>query len=499
MYFNDNTIIIVGGSLDTNGRQGLYFSEADSTGTIKWTSFIYEQNKIYYGSLPGGLIKADDLHFVVCGTIASPDTIGGKVEWPYKPYLIKFNIYGDTVWQRVYLEHGTSRRFISMDRANDGGFIITGYKAHGPVKYNSLGSIQYRDHSAWLVKVDSSGNMEWERNHFTNSDYTGSNIHPTSVLAAPGGNYIVFGHRWYAPLEFNPFIFKTDSTGQQIMWDKKIGSGLVDPGKSRSITCRDGNFAFIGCYTGWMEQIGHPNQNNHAPRDVEIYYGKFTGNGDTLWTKRYHIPTTGEFMHWGLDIKEYPNGDLALLGIKFDTVMMAIVIRTDSIGEIRWSREYLFYDHFSVSHWPNSMDITPDGGVVFTGEISSSFYYPPIVDTVGQFTWLVRTDSMGCVTPGCDSNDPTGLQVIPIMPPGSKFRLYPNPATHSATLGLAPGTVADEVRVFDMAGRVVIQLPLQAGSPLTPLPVAGMPGGLYLVELRYRGERLGVEKLVLGR
>ena len=62
--------------------------------------------------------------------------------------------------------------------------------------------------------------------------------------------------------------------------------------------------------------------------------------------------------------------------------------------------------------------------------------------------------------------------------------LHPNPAAESATLTLAnPARPGYALQLTDALGRTVWRAPVAAGQTSVAVPLAGQPGGLYLLHL----------------
>ncbi|MEM6398189.1 MAG: T9SS type A sorting domain-containing protein [Bacteroidota bacterium] len=114
-------------------------------------------------------------------------------------------------------------------------------------------------------------------------------------------------------------------------------------------------------------------------------------------------------------------------------------------------------------------------------------------------TPLVRTDSEGCVSPGCDEFSITSVDELPpslrarYVP---RLQVFPNPAPQRFTVEWPPGVAEDErlelgsLRLIDLQGRVVAE---QAELRLPyEWQVGDVPTGQYLLE--WRGENGSLAK-----
>jgi hypothetical protein len=61
------------------------------------------------------------------------------------------------------------------------------------------------------------------------------------------------------------------------------------------------------------------------------------------------------------------------------------------------------------------------------------------------------------------------------------LRIYPNPAVGTTTLELSSGPGVRPVVVYDLLGRAVLRLDVPPGAARVLLPLASLPGGLYVV------------------
>jgi hypothetical protein len=80
--------------------------------------------------------------------------------------------------------------------------------------------------------------------------------------------------------------------------------------------------------------------------------------------------------------------------------------------------------------------------------------------------------------------------------------VYPNPATGTATLEcLAPAHAEARLYIFDALGRPVFEGPLRLvpGRNRVPLPIEGLPTGVYAVQMTVGGQPVGTQKLAIVR
>ena len=178
------------------------------------TSFIYPQWARTYG----GQGVHDDAGYCIQQTTDGGYIVAGKKTYYYSSdpdfWVLKLDSSGDTEWQRVYGGTGIQRAYC-IQQTSDGGYIVAGYT-------DSFGV-----GDLWILKLATDGVIEWQY------AYTGGSFSAeTCFIRQTGdGGYIVAaeidfgtgeGNRW---ADF--WILKLDSFGE-VEWQKAYGGGSVE-------------------------------------------------------------------------------------------------------------------------------------------------------------------------------------------------------------------------------------------------------------------------------
>lgn len=79
---------------------------------------------------------------------------------------------------------------------------------------------------------------------------------------------------------------------------------------------------------------------------------------------------------------------------------------------------------------------------------------------------------------------------------GLAFRIYPNPLSGNKMLTIENGGTAEQLSVYDIAGKVIFKTALKAGKEIQQVQLPAMAPALYMVELRNKGAKL-TQKLLL--
>jgi hypothetical protein len=181
----------------------------------------------------------------ILGGISLSGINGDKTEtiWGAADYwIVKTDSLGNKQWDKDF--GGISADWLSTVRqASDGGFILAGYSLSGISGNKTHANWGFDDY--WIVKIDSFGNKQWDNVYGGIDDEEEGNI----SLTADGG-YLISGTS-YSPISGN----KTENNfGEEQTWVVKIDSlGIKKWDKTMLTTGHDERGLAIqtkdGCYT----------------------------------------------------------------------------------------------------------------------------------------------------------------------------------------------------------------------------------------------------------
>jgi hypothetical protein len=205
------------------GRPGwgdLLLLKTDKNGKQEWRrtwGINYKQDN------GNDVLQTKDGGYIIIGSTYSYGAGG------YDAWLIKTNATGVAQWKKTY-GGSNSDSGVSVLLAKDGGYIFAG----------STYSYGAGDFDAWLVKTDSSGKEQWNMTYGGLGGESG-----TDVQHAPDGGYILSGSKEnFGYKNCDVWLIKVDSSGQE-EWNRTYGSTNWECAYSVQTTS-DGGYAFGG-------------------------------------------------------------------------------------------------------------------------------------------------------------------------------------------------------------------------------------------------------------
>jgi hypothetical protein len=271
-------------------------------------------------------------------------------------------------WNRTY---GGSK--------NDGGYSVVqtgdgGYAIAGTI---IIGNATTSD--AWLVKVDSDGNVVWNKTFGGNLADTAYNI----ILTSDGGFALVGLTYSFGAGGEDMFLIKTDANGN-LLWNKTYG-GIVDDMANCVIQTTDGGYVVVGGTS--------PTYFKNGTGTCDLMLVKTDSSGSLQWSKTYAAETYGPYLsgsggNLGFSVVKAGDGGYAI-GSAATLVSGAgahdfILTKTDAQGNVQWYKTY----GGNATDILRSLVGTKDGGYAMAG-ITNSFGAGSID------IWMVKVNSTG--------------------------------------------------------------------------------------------------------
>jgi len=258
--YDPDTIVII----DVDG----YIVKTDFSGNAVWDNNFHKGGEDYLSSVSQTL----DGGYLLGGFLVGDEYGGGQDLW-----MVKTDANGNMLWDQIFEAPGFEYTFgKGFCEANDGGYIMN-------ANTNSYG---YGDLDNWIIKTDSSGNIEWDKTFGgTRNDYTWS-------MCSAGGDGYVFGvaynYGFLGSTADDIWIIKTDNDGNA---DWKLL--LEEQGKqiTRCVSMTDDGGVIVAAMTssfgrsdgdGLLAKIS--SSDNQRPNKPEKPDGPSRGKPETEYT-----------------------------------------------------------------------------------------------------------------------------------------------------------------------------------------------------------------------
>lgn len=430
----DSNYYIVGELYNTGGSRANSITKSDSFGKVLWTDTISQYPKL----TSGGRLISTESEYLFC-TMINLDTpyVSANRDILLRKYDKNWNIVFEKILGGIDQDVPTDFKSCS-----DGGYVISGVTGSFG---DSLGDF-------YLIKIDSLGVVEWEKNYGGNKTDV-----INSVAITSDGGYIFSGYSGSYSSSTDCIVLKVDSAGNQ-QWVKNFGMNFSDNG-GMITELNDKSYLVSTAFRSSFFQS-----------DATIL--KLDSVGSIIWQKTY---PQSDYSALNIPITENTDGTIIVGGIvkNIQNTPVARIIKIDPIGNEIWSKVY--EERSDRDQYILDIKATSDGGYVFCGSAW---------DSIKQRAWIVKLDCFGCDSLLCyyeDSICEPFVSLTEIQSSMQEPRLYPNPNSGIFTLNLnnIPLKEAQTGIIYDLNGRIVWQEAIFDSLEFTTT----LPKGMYFFEL----------------
>ncbi len=491
------------------------FSQAP---TIEWQKALGGTNS----DIARSIQKTTDGGYIVTGESSSNDgdVTGNHGNFDY--WIIKLTSMGIIQWQKT-LGGTVDEDAYSIQQTADGGYIIAGFTSsiNGDVSGN------HGNNDYWIVKLSSTGNIEWQKT----LGGTGLDI-AQSIRQTADEGYIVAGCTQSNDGDvagnhgsYDYWIVKLSNTGS-IQWQKTLGGAGNDYAYSIEQTADEGYIV-----------AGYTSSNNG---DVTGFHGfedywvvKLTSTGTIEWQKT--LGGTG--FDQAYSIKQTADGGYVIAGYSdsYDGDVTGNhgydywIVKLTSTGIIEWQKTI----GGTGTDYARSVEQTTDGGYIVagyaesingdvTGNHGSYDYWVIRLSNTGVIQWqktlggngvdfansIQQTTDGGYIVAGYSNStnqDVTGNHgsrdywVVKLAPDAlgtntfvaNSLKIFPNPTSSSLIIQVSANLVFDKMIVTDLTGKAVLEQEQSSNQ----INVEKLSGGMYILQA-FVGEETFVSKFV---
>jgi len=267
-------------------------------------------------------------------------------------WLIKVDASGNMEWNQTYGGRGLEL-VSSLIATSDGGYAIAGTT-------ESFGD----NLDFWLIKTNEFGNIEWSKTYVFGQ--------ARSLVATSDGGYAIAGYTPPYDDELSDFVLvKTDAHGN-MEWSKTYGGADDDDAAYALVTTSDGGYAMAGQTCSFGAGRG------------DFWLVKTDAYGNMEWNHTYG----GAGNELAKSLVETSDGGYAVAGWTghggFTAAPDFYLVKTDASGNMEWQQ---IYGGGGIEQ-ASSLVETFDGGFAIAG-FTSSF------GAGNTDFWLIKTDKFG--------------------------------------------------------------------------------------------------------
>lgn len=467
----DGGSIVAGYSPSTDGNVtgnhgggDFWIVKLDNSGNIQWQKSLGGSDYDYAYSVK----QTSDGGYIVAGRTESNDGDVTGYHGSVHPdfWIVKLDTTGNIQWQKSI--GGSSHDVAySIQQTSDGGYIVAGESSS--TDGDAVGHLPYNNTDLWIVKINSTGNIQWQKSF---GGY-GSEVAFDAKQTSDGG-YIVAGATasnsgdvtlLYG--EYDYWVLKLDSVGN-LQWQKTFGGSGTENAQS-VIQTSDGGYMVAG-FSRSGNGLVHDHYGNLYTNDAWLI--KLDGNGNIIW-KKSKGGTGNDVANF---IKEMPDGGYVFAGYSSSDDGDAAgnptgsanywIVRINNSGNVIWQKSM----GGSLADFGQSMSQTSDGGFIMTGYSYSndgdvSLHYG--IPTYPDF-WVVK------LGPEVLSTNETKFE---------SFSIYPNPATDKLFVS---GLSSDEkYEIYSVIGQKIVS---GITSQFT-IDVNALQKGVYFIQMKDKQQK----------
>ncbi|TNE77968.1 MAG: T9SS type A sorting domain-containing protein [Bacteroidetes bacterium] len=276
---SDGGYVIAGATASVSGdvtmNQGLidaWLIKVDQTGNLVWQKTFGGSAYDYFDDL----IQLSNGNIVAVGYTSSTDGDVSGNHGVDDVWVVSVTAQGSLNWTKTFGSSGPNLGH-AIESTSDGGVIVAGSALIADGDVSSTNGSGYAD--GWLIKLDASGVVLWEKT------YGGTNHDSFSdIISTVEGGYLVVGESRSSDVDVAEnqgsedfWVVKVSSTGS-ILWQKSYGGDGTDKAKS-VIELSSGGYVIAGEYGSLT---GDASSNNGW---VDYWVLKLDLNGELVWEK----------------------------------------------------------------------------------------------------------------------------------------------------------------------------------------------------------------------
>jgi len=354
---NDGGYVVFGGT-DSNdgdvsgnhGKNDFWVLKLYSTGSIQWQKCLggSAEESCNLGEMgsKASIQQTSNGGYVIVGYTNSNDGDVSGNHGGCDIWIVKLSSTGNIQWQKCL--GGSSEEYgYSIQQTSDGGYVVAGAtdSNDGDVSGNR-GS-----EDVWVVKLNSTGSIQWQK------CLGGSGLErATSVQQTSDGGYVIVGYTNSNDGDvsgnrggYDIWVVKLSSTGN-IQWQKCLGGSAAELAYSVKQTSEGGYIV-----AGATQSTDGDVSGNHGGYDIWVV--KLSSTGNIQWQKCFGGDGPYDL---GLSISQTSDSGYVVVGYTGS----GILIKLDNSGSINWQ---MCFDESGYDNILYSAKQTSDNGYIVAG------------------------------------------------------------------------------------------------------------------------------------
>ncbi len=263
--------------------------------------------------------------------------------------VVKLDSSGTIEWAKTYFGAG-AEGVMYLEQTPDSGYILNVQDATNA--------------KTCLYRLNNIGDTLWTKSYSAGVGSTYALL-PNSMASVYNSVYALTGYYSNGGLP-STFFMAVLSNGT-ILSSKVYNTGMLGNGSHAIDNTFDGGFIM----TGTISAISSGSN---------IYLIRTNTYGDTLWTKQYNNAPSEA----GFAVTQSYDSGFAIAAIVNNGQSDILLIKTDSIGDALWTKTYNFYSDQS----PYTIQQTSDGGYIIVGSVFD-------VSLGAREVYLIKTNPTG--------------------------------------------------------------------------------------------------------
>jgi len=454
----DGGFIIAGWTGSNNGDvlgfHGIYdfwVIKLNAIGNVEWTKALggSDDDKAY------AIRQTNDGGYIVVGFTLSDDGDVTNFHGDKDAWVVKLSNSGEIIWQKALGGSDWDEAWC-VELTADGGFIVAGRSSStdGDAAGNPGNYLDF-----WVVKMSSSGDIQWQKSFGGSSEETAIAIRQTS-----DGGYILAGEALSQDGDVQGnngnvdfWVVKLRSTGD-LEWQHPLGGAGLDVGTDIYETA-DGyiGFGYAGSNNGditehkgffdyWVVKL---------KKTGELIWQKTIGGTNADYARSFLIEGDGSFILAGFTKSK--DGDVPY----HNGIQVMWVVKMSPPGQIIWQKTL----GGTQGEACYSIQKTKDNGYILAGSAWSN--NGDVTGVKGKSdVWIVKLAPESVGVEEALEEATTALEI------------FPNPAHQFVTLKIPNGATSIDFVISDLQGKEMRRQSIPNGGSVD---ISAFASGLYQV------------------